>query len=66
MLQLKELSIAVMSLLSWLVFSDTPGDPEGYVQDATVSHMFFYLILNFKFNYCILFDDRFCTRDSCR
>ncbi|KAI9553150.1 hypothetical protein GHT06_021043 [Daphnia sinensis] len=35
MLQFRELAIALTSALTWLLLSDTPGDPEGYVQDAT-------------------------------
>ncbi|XP_046455617.1 glucose dehydrogenase [FAD, quinone]-like [Daphnia pulex] len=35
MLQFKEYAIAVTTLLTSLIFSDTPGDPEGYVRDAT-------------------------------
>ncbi|KAK4014874.1 hypothetical protein OUZ56_027384 [Daphnia magna] len=35
MLQFRELIIALTSALTWFLLGDTPGDPEGYVQDAT-------------------------------
>jgi hypothetical protein len=37
MSQAKELGLALASLLSWLLFSDTPSDPEGYVRDPSAS-----------------------------
>ncbi|XP_046455622.1 glucose dehydrogenase [FAD, quinone]-like [Daphnia pulex] len=36
MLPFKELSIALTSLISWILFNDTPSDPEGYVRDTSV------------------------------
>jgi hypothetical protein len=39
MLQGKEVGFALASLLSWLLFSDTPSDPEGYVRDPPVSSL---------------------------
>jgi hypothetical protein len=44
MLPFKELSIALTSLISWTLFDDTPGDPEGYVCDTSVSHTLIFFI----------------------
>ena len=35
-MMLAQIGIALASALSWLLFSDTPRDPEGYVRDTTV------------------------------
>ncbi|XP_046455615.1 glucose dehydrogenase [FAD, quinone]-like [Daphnia pulex] len=36
MLPLRELSIALTSLISWIMFNDTPSDPVGYARDTSV------------------------------
>jgi hypothetical protein len=50
MLQFREYAIAITTLLTSLIFSDTPGDPEGYVRDATV-RKFSELILYYNQRY---------------
>jgi hypothetical protein len=46
MLPLRELSIALTSLISWIMFNDTPSDPVGYARDASVSdHLLIYILI---------------------
>jgi hypothetical protein len=54
MLPFKELSIALTSLISWILFNDTPSDPEGYVRDTSVRYqLLFFILLKFSVEFTI-------------